>query len=97
MGNDNLEKGTFITCPVCGKRVIERKKNGLFHFIFGKPSKTDKGFVPVEMFIQGNIKIKCLRRTCGHWFTLNYLPNIFQSDETPNQVVQGQRKSSLMK
>lgn len=74
-------KPNFIACSKCGKRLIERKKNGLFHFLFGKPSKDGSDFIPVEMFIQGNVKIKCLRRTCGYWNILTYLPLAFQSED----------------
>jgi hypothetical protein len=78
MGTGNLN--TFIVCERCGKKLIERKPNGIFHFMFGKPGEGNI-IAPVEMFIQGNVKIRCLRRGCGHWQILNYLPNIFQSDE----------------
>jgi hypothetical protein len=77
MGNGDLK---FITCEKCGKKLIERKKNGILHFIFGKPGEGISA-APVEMYIQGNLKIKCLRRTCQHWQVISYLPNIFQSEE----------------
>jgi len=76
-----MEKGAFISCPDCGKRLIERKNNGLWHFIFGKPGGNGNTFIPVEMFIQGNLKIKCLRRSCGKWLVLNYFPTVFQSED----------------
>lgn len=79
MGNDNLNN--FIHCDKCGKKLIERRKNGIFHFLFGKTGDS-KSAPPVDMFIQGNIKIKCLRRSCGHWQILSYLPNAFQSGNT---------------
>ena len=75
------EKGQFIACEKCGKRLIERKRNGIWHFIFGKPGGNGNSFIPVEMFIQGNVKIKCLRRSCGHWQVLNYFPTVFQSED----------------
>ena len=87
MGNDDLKPPVFITCEKCGKRLIERKKNGIFHFIFGKPNKDGNLFIPVDIYIQGNVKIKCLRRSCGHWQTLNYFPNVLQSEETESQTV----------
>ena len=89
MGSNHV-KSAFITCEKCGKKLIERQSNGLWHFIFGKPKDNGGNFVPVEMFIQGNIKMKCLRRTCDHWQTLNYFPNAFvetQSAEAPKQTV----------
>jgi len=74
-------KPIFITCSKCGKRLIERKKNGIFYFLFGKPANGSDNFIPVEIYIQGNIKIKCIRRTCGYWQTLTYFPNVFQSED----------------
>lgn len=90
MGSQDLKN--FVTCPKCGKKLIERKKNGLWHFIFGK--STDGGnYVPVEMFIQGNLRIKCLRRSCGHWITLNYFPPVLQSedDSEPDSAAAGSK------
>jgi hypothetical protein len=82
MGSRNV-KPEFITCEKCGKRIIERMRNGLWHFIFGKSGGNGSEFIPVDMFIQGNIKIKCLRRSCGHWQVLNYFPPTFQSEDIP--------------
>lgn len=88
MGSGNVGS-TFIVCKKCGKKLIERKKNGIWHFVFGKPKGDGNNFIPVEMFIQGNVKIKCLRRSCGTWQTLNYFPNVFedQSEATSEQTV----------
>ncbi len=63
----------FVCCEKCGKRLIERMDNGLWHFVFGK-SPDGQNFVPVDMYIHGNVKIKCLRRSCGHWNVLNFFP-----------------------
>lgn len=75
------ENSSFIVCTRCGKKLIERKANGILHFVFGKPGEGISA-APVEMYIQGNLKIKCLRRTCQHWQVISYLPNIFQSEES---------------
>ena len=80
-------KPIFITCSKCGKRLIERKKNGVFYFLFGKPANGSDNFIPVEIYVQGNIKIKCIRRTCGHWQNLSYFPNVFQSEDSSEQIV----------
>lgn len=94
MGSQDIKTGLFIACEKCGKRLIERKKNGIFHFIFGKPGEGNS-FVPVEMYIQGNLKIKCLRRSCGHWQTLNYFPNVFQSGENLEADCDGEEKEKI--
>jgi len=94
MGSQNLVKN-FILCEKCGKKLIERKRNGILHFIFGKPSGNGNSHVPVELYIQGNIKIKCLRRSCGHWQTISYFPSVFQSEESEEQTVQRQGVSTL--
>jgi hypothetical protein len=81
MGNSIVRKQTsFVVCEKCGKKLIERKANGIFHFVFGK-SGENNSTAPVDLYIQGNLKIKCLRRSCGHWQVLTYLPNVFQSSE----------------
>ena len=77
MGEQNLsqieEPKHFVRCEKCGKILIERRTNGLWYFRFGW--KKDDHIEPyVEIFIHGNIKMKCLRRSCGHWNILNFLP-----------------------
>lgn len=58
----------FICCPACGKRLIRKTKTGRLHFVFGK---CINGSSPVEMYVEGKIKIKCLRhRSCGAWVTV---------------------------
>jgi hypothetical protein len=68
-------KKLFYRCELCGKILIERRPNGLWYFVFGK----NKKFVPVEMHIHGNIKMRCLRRSCRrdhetHWNVFNFFP-----------------------
>jgi len=74
-----VDKKKFIYCEKCGKKLIEQMPNGIFKFIFG-------GRVPppvVEMYICGSIKMKCLRKSCGYFNEISFLPNVFnriQSD-----------------
>jgi hypothetical protein len=68
-------KKLFYRCEKCGKILIERRPNGLWYFVFGK----NKKFIPVEMHIHGNIKMRCLRRSCRrdnaeHWNIFNFFP-----------------------
>jgi len=67
----------FVFCEKCGKKLIERLPNGLYRFVFGR-NPEDPGNPPVDMTVHGNLKIKCLRRTCGHMNILNYFP--FEDD-----------------
>lgn len=60
----------FVSCEKCGKRLIERKSDGMWVFAFGKTSKPNQS--AVEMFIYGCIKLKCIRKSCGHWNLLNH-------------------------
>lgn len=62
----------FIMCPHCGRKLLTRMSNGIWHFVFGKPRQG--GFVPVEIYIHGSLRIKCFRRDCGKFVTLNYFP-----------------------
>lgn len=65
-----------------------RTTSGLFHFRFGKPTKiTAEGnkelrdtASPVEIFVQGSLRMRCTHRGCREWVTLNYFPNM-----KPNQ------------
>ncbi len=83
------KKKVFIVCEKCGKKLIERLPNGLFRFIFG--GKQDPP--PVEIFIYGSIKMRCLRRSCGHWNEISIFPNFFshntQSDITSEKNIVG--------
>jgi hypothetical protein len=79
------DKRLFFHCEKCGKKIIERKPNGTWSFVFGKPRKEDEKFdadaePAVRMKIHGSIKMRCLRRSCRkkypkHWNTLNFFPN----------------------
>jgi hypothetical protein len=80
------ETKLFMICEKCGKKIIERKPNGLFHFIFGKRRDKEGNFLdfcPVDIIIHGSIKMRCLSRTCGHWNIFNYFSEI-QSNPNPN-------------
>lgn len=71
---------TFIHCEKCGKRLIARLPNGLYHFVFGKRIGNDTG-PPVEVFIHGSLKIRCLRRSCGHMNVLTYFPHTMRDNQ----------------
>jgi hypothetical protein len=60
----------FVSCKKCGKRLIERKEDGLLYFAFGK-SISEGPNIPVEFYIYGSMKIKCIRRSCKHWNLIN--------------------------
>ena len=82
-------KKMFYKCEKCGKLLIERRPNGLWYFVFGKSKK----FVPVEMHIHGNVKMRCLRRSCRrayptHWNIFNFFPQSidFEVESLPAEV-----------
>ena len=78
-----MYKKTFVYCEKCGKKLIERMPNGLWKFVFGKKSGEDNK-PPVYMIIHGSLKMKCIRRTCGHWNIFNYFPTNQFVIETEN-------------
>lgn len=60
-------------CESCGKPIIRRLQNGLWHFCFGRnPNNPAK--LPVEMLIYGSVQMRCLRTSCNNIITLNYFP-----------------------
>jgi len=61
----------IIYCEKCGKKLIERHPNGIWHFQFGKPRASGP---VVNMEIHGSLKITCLRRSCRHVNILHYFP-----------------------
>ena len=69
-----VDKKSFVCCEKCGKRLIERLPNGVFKFIFGGKQQLP----PVELYIYGSIKMRCLRKNCRHWNEFTFLPNIFE-------------------
>lgn len=87
--NDNR---TFIHCEKCGKRLIARLTNGLFHFMFGKNVPGSEGS-PVELFIHGSVKIRCLRRSCRHMNTLTYFPNTVVTGSNQLQAEDSNKQS----
>ena len=64
----------FIVCEKCGKKLLQRKPNGIFVFRFGR-SSSQESFVEMEIF--GSIRMKCFRRNCGHVNIINYFPDAF--------------------
>lgn len=79
----------FLICSKCGKKLIRRRKNGLFSFAFGRWAGTDKIIVDdkeiylgptVQVEVFGSLKIKCIRRICrekhpDHWNVFNFFPS----------------------
>lgn len=80
------EKRLFYRCSKCGKILIERRPNGCWLFVFGKHSN---GIIPVELMIHGNVKMRCLRRSCRrenpeHYNIFNLFPS--ESDTIDDRV-----------
>jgi hypothetical protein len=80
-----MARPIFLRCSLCGKKLIERKRNGLFRFVFGRNFEREER-PPVEMQIHGSLKMRCLRRSCrtehpDHWEVLNYLPVSYNRSE----------------
>ncbi len=63
---------TWVNCEKCGKKLIQRKENGIFLFRFGK-SSSQESFVELEIF--GSIRMKCFRRSCGYTNVVNFFPD----------------------
>jgi hypothetical protein len=79
-----MKKTTFYKCSICGKKLIGRKPNGLFVFVFA--GQIPPPLVHLEIF--GSIKMKCIRRSCrrsnpDHWNVFNFFPEGSSIAETP--------------
>ena len=85
----------FYKCEKCGKKLIERLPSGLWKFAFGRQriEMDEEGKVlsnhkpepVVEMLVKGSIKMKCIRRECGHHTLLPYFPNSKDFQEEVSQ------------
>lgn len=80
--SENGREG-FYCCEKCGKKLIKRMPNGLWHFCFGRR----KGAVgqmgtrcPVNIFVHGSVRIQCLSDSCRHLNTFMYFPNPVTSE-----------------
>ena len=72
------KKTTFYTCSKCGKKLIGRKANGTFVFLFA--TNQSPPLVHIEIF--GSIRMRCLRRSCrknnpSHWNVFTFFPDGF--------------------
>lgn len=66
-----MKEKIFISCNKCGKKLVERQSNGMFKFLFGARPGSD---AVVDLTIQGNLKMKCIRRSCRAINIINALP-----------------------
>lgn len=88
MGKPNR---SYFRCSICGKLLMERQSNGLWHFLFGRrPDEQDVVQFPVDMLIHGSIKMKCLRRSCrtkspDHWNVLNFFPGVHPANRSEEE------------
>ena len=78
--------GIFLYCEKCKKKLIERREDGLFVFKFGKSSESNR--IPVEIYIYGSVKMRCIRGTCGHINVFNYFPPVIYDESDIANVVQ---------
>ena len=88
------DKVFFTHCEICGKKLIGRLPNGIWHFVFGKRKGKDGSLSkhsPVEMMIHGSVKMRCIDRTCGHWNTMNYFPDNQPSLQSTDTVESNQQ------
>ena len=78
--NSTEEKNSFYVCKHCGKRLIQRQPNGVWHFVYGRnPKYSSSPFPPVEIFIFGSVKIRCISNKCGKMNTFNFFPGNTES------------------
>jgi len=76
--------GVVILCEKCQLPLIQRLSNGIWKFKFGRQTIQQGNemveWIPIEFLAHGSLKLKCFRKSCGHWNTLNFLPNVNEID-----------------
>lgn len=90
-----MKKITFYKCSICGKKLIGRKPNGLFVFVFA--GQQPPPVVHLEIF--GSIRMKCIRRSCrkahpDHWNVFNFFPEGDSIAEKPIRKDLNSQKSA---
>lgn len=81
-------------CAKCGKKMIKRLPNGLWHFAFGRRkwmTGSTGNKCPVNLFIHGSVRIQCLSESCRYMNTFTYFPNNpvkSESNESEEEIVQ---------
>lgn len=80
------EKGSFMFCEKCGRKLLQRMENGTWLFRFGK---RNGGEPLIQMAIYGSLQMMCFRRECGHLNVLNFFPNVprLETAETTSDKV----------
>ena len=73
--NNKESKSSFYVCKHCGKRLIQRQSNGVWKFCYGRnPKFSSSPFPPVEIYIFGSLKMRCISSKCGEMNTFNFFP-----------------------
>lgn len=65
------EQESWVYCAQCGKRLLKRKPNGVFHLKFGKNNQNE---AVIDLKIFGTIQIKCFREQCQYVNTFTLFP-----------------------
>ena len=72
---ESQEKKMFYVCKSCGKRLIQRQENGVWKFCYGRnPEYSTREFPPVEIYIFGSLKMRCINKNCSKMNTFNFFP-----------------------
>ena len=62
--------------------MIQRLSNGTWKFLYGKnPKNSSRPYPPVEMYIFGSLKMRCLSNKCGMMNTFNFFPGRTMDEE----------------
>lgn len=76
---DQVHEKNMVVCSKCGSSLIGQYTDGTFELRFGR-SPNNKDYIPVHMFIQGPIRMRCINKECrevnpDHWNYLDYTAN----------------------
>lgn len=74
--NSKKDDSKFYVCKHCGKRLIQRLSNGVWKFCYGRnPKYSTSPYPPVEIYIFGSLKMRCISNKCGKMNTFNFFPS----------------------
>ena len=99
----------FLICPICKKKILRRRPNGLFSFAFGQWAGKDAVIVDgkevslgptVQIEVFGSLKMRCIRKSCrekhpNFWIIFNFFPSGEESTKIEHQSAKAEVQPAI--